>query len=309
VFEAQTTDVAPFQLAFLELTAKSTNCKVKTNQLDLRRFQLIRGVSAASRVVVPSSLAASSLLHHSIMQAHHVAATHVGLTSAQVEAAAAATSDAKQQEPADDNAEPQCPENSEENNEGAVVVAQSKGSPPVLPEALCQDWIKESFSPTLSLVRIVPTSGTFVVGPDDVLRFHSDGPLIDLPCSTLVVHYDPRQYPSSAANTEGVAASSADAPPGEAPHAPWTIKLFNVGVLAGAVELLIAVDTYRGGRDDAVQREPSLNAFARFDCRVLAALMLRTRPVPTIPASVVSTFQSQVHDGGICVGVHMRSCK
>lgn len=66
-----------------------------------------------------------------------------------------------------------------------------------LPEGLSQTWIHGNLSNTLHVVRVVPTTGTFAIGPDDVLRFHGgEQPLADLPCNTMAVSFDTKQFPS-----------------------------------------------------------------------------------------------------------------
>jgi hypothetical protein len=256
----------------------------------MRRFQHLPDVSAASRFVVPSALAATSLLHHAVLRAHHHAATHLGLTPARldtelqrvvVEPASAADASSSSAE-----APPLPPSLSSSSTAAAH-------HHPLLPEGLQQDWIRESFSPTQSLVRFVPTNGTFVVGPDDVLRYHppggegDDALLLDLPCCTLTVQYDRRQYPPPPATTTTMMATMATHA-----HDPWVVKLFNVGLLVGAVELLIAVDTYR---DDRMQsQEPSFPAFARFDASVLVALLLGPRTLAALPVPLVPNYQAQV---------------
>jgi phage RecT family recombinase len=42
--------------------------------------------SIASRVVLPSALVSTSLLHHTVLRGHHHAATHIGLSSARLNA-------------------------------------------------------------------------------------------------------------------------------------------------------------------------------------------------------------------------------
>jgi hypothetical protein len=298
VFEGQTTDVQPFDLAFIELSAKSTNCKVKTNQLDMRRFQSLPGVSIASRVVLPSALVSTSLLHHTVLRGHHHAATHIGLSSARLNAelllqAPSPPTPTMMMTGLIGGTTVVAEEEEEVEVEAPTAAAAAAATPPLLllPDGLEQDWIRESLSPTQSLVRFTPINkGTFVVGPDDVLRFHHGGEeghmILDLPCGTLCVHYDPRQYAQPHTPTTTSAAVQT--------HDPWVVKLLNVGLLVGAVELLIAVDTYKGRDDQMQSQEPSLPAFARFDTSVLVALMLGPRALSTFPASLVPNYQAQV---------------
>jgi hypothetical protein len=307
-------NVFPFDIAFLELTAKSTNCKVQDNQLDVRRFSAVHGVSPASRVLFPSNLATTSMLHHAIVQAHHISGTHFGMTQAALDGLRHSSNPAEAKVVVDTN------HNNNNNEEDGPPLPPSKEETlavaivPVLPENLTQDWIKSSLSPTISLIRVVPQTGTFAVGPDSVLRFHSEGGLLDLPCGTLLVQYDARQYPTATAATVAVAeiknddqvvdgdkktaATTMMIARGDAvSHDPWLIKLFNVAVVAGAVELLVTVDTYRGKDDGSGGGEVSLPAFARIDVSVLVAILLRATQhslaVP-LPEAVTTTFDVQV---------------
>ena len=58
-----------------------------------------------------------------------------------------------------------------------------------------QGWIQGHLLTTLHVVRVTPTSGTFALGPDDVLRFHGgEGvALADLPFNTFEVQFDRKQ--------------------------------------------------------------------------------------------------------------------
>ena len=95
----------------------------------------------------------------------------------------------------------------------------------------------------------------------------------DLPCSTFLVRFDTRLYPAD--TTEGLA---------------WTIRLLNVAVLFGAVELFVAVDLYRG-KDDS--REPSLYSFARIDPTPFMTLIQRQGALPSVPSYIAAAFQAQ----------------
>jgi len=123
--------------------------------------------------------------------------------------------------------------------------------------------------------------GIFAVGADDVLRFHAgeNEVLADLPSSSssnsvLLVHYEPRQYAPAASRD-------------------WIIKLLNLAVMLGAVELLIALDTYRSKRDE--NKELSMHAFARVDLSKIVNAMLKVKPTTaTGIKAITSVFESQV---------------
>ena len=150
-------------------------------------------------------------------------------------------------------------------------------------KGLKQDWLKNNLSSTVSVVVLNSSasgisSGTFAVGPDNVLRFHLEGgsTLADLPLmtsGTLLIHYDCSLYQGAPRD--------------------WVVGLFNVALSMNSMELLVAVDTYEGGSSD---KEQIVNAFARINVSSITAAMLRlasgvTEAPP--PAKIISAFEEQ----------------
>lgn len=109
-----------------------------------------------------------------------------------------------------------------------------------------------------------------------MLRFHPEGEsLSDLPsCGALLVQYEPRQY-------------------GPAASRDWVIKLLNIAVMMGAVELLVALDTYRSKKDDSGNN--NMHAFARVDLSKIVAAMLKVQPTTSDGIkAITSVFEAQV---------------
>ena len=253
IFAQQTADIRPFDLAVLQVSTKSLDAKSQDALLDLRSYTPMPNLSASARHLFASSVASATLEHARVRLTQFQSAEHVALQQQRV-----ATPPAPDSDP-----------NHANNNNNATTTTP-------LPPGLNQEWIHGNLSATISLVRLVPTAGTFAMGPDDVLRFHADDQLsapADLPCSTFLVRFDTRLYPSD--TTEGLA---------------WTIRLLNVAVLFGAVELFVAVDLYRG-KDDS--REPSLYSFARIDPTPFMTLIQRQGALPSVPSYIAAAFQAQ----------------
>jgi hypothetical protein len=130
---------------------------------------------------------------------------------------------------------------------------------------LNQDMLKGNVSSTVSVTKIVleKGQGTFAIGPDDVLRFHATQPLSDLPCSSMTIQYD-------------AAAFGADV------SKDWVCKLFNVLALAGSVELLVILDSYKTSKLESEGAEMVLEAFARPIVSSLIGNIIRSKPQPAM---------------------------
>jgi hypothetical protein len=182
--------------------------------------------------------------------------------------------------------------NNTNGGEGAATMTMDDSSSTnaailsLLPPGLNQELIKSNFAQTISVVRISPTMGTFALGADNILRFHSEGALADLPHGSIIVRFDPRQYPS-----------------GNAENLIWTIKLFNIAVIVGAMELLVAVNTYQrrndgggdGGGGDGPQRETKFYAFARIETAAFTNLIRKqviSQKLMPIPAPISAVFEA-----------------
>jgi hypothetical protein len=157
--------------------------------------------------------------------------------------------------------------------------------PLAAPCLLTQDMIKGNLSTTVSLIRAVPgqAQGVFALGPDDKMRFHINEPMSDIPCAdTLMVHYDAAIF---------AAGKDKD----------WVAKLFNVAVVMKAVELFVAVDTYKSNKAAGGDGEDGggfiMDCYARLDVSVLISHILQ-QPVVT-PASSVPCIQSTFTDQGL----------
>ena len=125
---------------------------------------------------------------------------------------------------------------------------------------LRQSMVKGNLSSTVSLVRaaIEKGQGTFAIGPDDVLRFHPTESLSDLPGAQISITYD----------ANGFGGASKD----------WVCKLFNVLALAGCMELLVVMDSYKPKNDASAEEDAALSAFARPDIGTLLGLLLKKKP-------------------------------
>lgn len=131
-----------------------------------------------------------------------------------------------------------------------------------------QSLMRNNLATTVFFIHTVPTSGTVGAGPDDVLRFYGNEAFLEatgLKVHTFAVKYDERQY---------------------APM-DWAIRLFNVAILGGALEMLVAADLY-GGSDGS--REPNVTGFLRIRHSAMVDTLLNAKPAADLPACVVDTF-------------------
>jgi hypothetical protein len=127
-------------------------------------------------------------------------------------------------------------------------------------KSLNQGLVKGNLSMTVSVVRVELQrgQGTFAIGADDVLRFHVAQPLVDLTVARVNVHYD----------VGGFGQGGKD----------WVCKLFNVLCLAGCMELLVILDTYKVEGKEGIAEEITMEAYARPNMGKLTGLLVDKKP-------------------------------
>jgi hypothetical protein len=132
---------------------------------------------------------------------------------------------------------------------------------------LQQAWLSGNVSTTVNVVKVKVDKGTFAIGPDDVLRFHTGQmPLTDLPCVQMSIVYDALAYGKDR---------------------DWVCKLFNVLTLCGAMELVVIMDSYKSSKAAVEEEEEMvLEAFARPNISMLFEAILTNMPKVKMGAEV-----------------------
>ena len=253
-FKDQTGDIHPFDLLVIELTTKSTTARTESAKESRMQIRSVRSlspkVSAAAFGLVPPRLLPTSIHGANSLQAHYASATHLTAEALSLRSAPL----------------PTAPEN-EDQTLGVAPIAPSEW-----PQGLHQLWLRGNLAPTSRLLSIVPSGGLVALGADDQLYYHGDAAFGDasglgISDARLPLAYETRQFGDK--NRE------------------WVVKLFNVARIAGALELLVAIDLYRGGQED---RPPTAFVFARVQTATLVASLRASAPITPLPQGVVAAF-------------------
>ena len=273
-FKEQTSDMEVFDMGFVQFGLKSITSASMTSgmMLEVKTIRKVSEVNASAFRLLKSTIVPTSLQESAIMKSRFADGSH--LTSHQapkmITSSSPHTSIVSSPTSKEDH-----------NNAGDEVI-----EPPVVaekPEGLCQDMIKGNISSTVSLVRATPgpAHGVFAYGADDKLRFHLNDSIADLPCvETLLVKFD-----------EAVFFGLGGGDGGEADKKEWVAKMMNVAVTMRAMEMFVAVDTYKAkdssadGGDNNSSREQSMDCYVRIDTSVMTAFALAATP-PTPAASL-----------------------
>jgi hypothetical protein len=146
--------------------------------------------------------------------------------------------------------------------------------PSPLPEGLNQALIAQNLAKATYFLHALPRSGVIESDAEDVLRFYGDGPELakatGLCTATLPLLYDEAQFPSR----------------------EYAVKLFNLALAAGALELLIAVNL---GSDilAAATDAPPIVAYARLrQSRLVELLLSKDAVLPKVPDAVADVFRT-----------------
>jgi hypothetical protein len=283
-FKEQTSDMEVFDMGFVQFGLKSITSTSMTSGMMLE-VKTIRKISdevnpSAFRLlkstIVPTSLQESAIMKSRFADGSHLT-SHQPLKTTMMMITSSSASSAV--------SSPTTATTTKEDGADESLVMEP---PPVAaekPEGLCQDMIKGNISSTVSLVRATPSPahGVFAYGADDKLRFHLNDSIADLPCvETLLVKFD-----------EAVFFGLGGGDGGEADKKEWVAKMMNVAVTMRAMEMFIAVDTYKakdsGGADGAAdggsKGEQSMDCYVRIDTSVMTAFALASTP-PTPAASL-----------------------
>ena len=139
-----------------------------------------------------------------------------------------------------------------------------------VPDGLNQGLMAQNLAKTSYLLHALPRSGVVESDADDVLRFYGDAEFTkatELTTATLPLLYDEAQFPSR----------------------EWAVKLFNLALSAGALELLIAVNA--GG--DATDSGPPAVAYARLrQSRLIELLLSKEALLPKVPDAIAEVFRT-----------------
>jgi hypothetical protein len=283
-FKEQTADMEVFDMGFVQFGLKSITSTSMTSGMMLE-VKTIRKISdevnpSAFRLlkstIVPTSLQESAIMKSRFADGSHLTSHQPLKTTMMMITSSSASSAVSSPTTKEDGAD-----------ESLVVEPPLAAVTAEKPEGLCQDMIKGNISSTVSLVRATPSPahGVFAYGADDRLRFHLNDSIADLPCvETLLVKFD-----------EAVFFGLGGGDGGEADKKEWVAKMMNVAVTMRAMEMFIAVDTYKakdsgsGGADGAAdggsKGEQSMDCYVRIDTSVMTAFALASTP-PTPAASL-----------------------
>lgn len=230
VFKDQTEDLQPFEIAVAQLMLRSNICSKMDEMMDLKSITSVRGVSPAALRLIDSTLFPGSMQEAAIMRSRFGDGTYLSQQTFL---------------------------NGNNNN---------------MPVVMKPEWIRGNLSGTASVMRIPLSfgSGSFAIGPDDVLRFHIDASssVIDLGFTSIVVYYDAHQF-------EG------------APR-DWIVAFFNVALMLDAIDLIVSVDTYQNKDTGG----GGVIGFARIHVAVITAAILKNQPISlgSVPKTVMNVI-------------------
>ena len=148
--------------------------------------------------------------------------------------------------------------------------------PSPLPEGLQQVLIAQNFAKTTYFLHTLPRAGLIESDADDLLRFYGDAAELarttGLTTATLPLRYDEAQFPSR----------------------EWAVKLFNLALSAGALELLIAVNLGNDASIVAASADaPPIVAYARLrQSRLVELLLSKEALLPKVPDAIAEVFRT-----------------
>jgi hypothetical protein len=147
---------------------------------------------------------------------------------------------------------------------------------PLSEEGLNQKLIAQNLAKTTYFLHVLPRAGVIESDADDVLRFYGDASEMarttGLTTGAMPLLYDEAQFPSR----------------------EWAVKLFNLALSAGALELLIAVNL---GADasllSATADAAPVIAYARLrQSRFVELLLSKDAVLPKVPDEIAEVFRT-----------------
>jgi hypothetical protein len=250
-FAEQQTDIKPFDLIAIELQSKSSAPSrseyAKDARINILSVRQINTLAASSASWLPSRIFTTNVQDGAALLAHFTAGTHLSPAGLALRAP----------------------------HGEAYVTDEDAGVAPLSENAiprehvLQQSWISKQLASSLFAVRAVPSGGSFAIGPDDILRFHGEQSnildLTGLQAPSFPVRYDEKLYTT---NRE------------------WVVQLLNIGLFVGAVELLIAADTYSGGNSS--ENNNNISAFARIRQGPWSDVFFSKTPMAQLPPFIAN---------------------
>ena len=144
---------------------------------------------------------------------------------------------------------------------------------PLTEKGLHQALIAQNFAKTTYFLHALPRAGLIESDADDVLRFYGDAAEMarttGLTTGAMPLLYDEAQFPSR----------------------EWAVKLFNLALSAGALELLISVNM--GGDGSLVADASPIVAYARLrQSRLVELLLSKEALLSKLPDDVADVFRT-----------------
>lgn len=232
-FKDQTSDINPFDVVLVQFGTHSITSTAKENgmMLEVKSYNHLPCLSPSSRLFFNINLLPSNLQESSIARTKFVEGSHV------------------QQQSSSNNSCEQ--EEQQEQSNGDDTTTAVTGASGI--KGLCQEMIRANFSTSCFFIRVIPTpqNGVFSIGPDDVMKFFIKHPLVDLPqvgdgggMGTLMVHFNPADFMFNYRQTCELNSTLEKSQS----FREWIVKLFNILILMGALEMFVIVDTYKNNK-------------------------------------------------------------
>jgi hypothetical protein len=150
---------------------------------------------------------------------------------------------------------------------------------------LNQKLVQGSLSNTVQLLALTPQTshGVFAMGADGKIKLFMHQPIGDVKAYSINTVFDRKAHhcPEDGSNDD------------------WMVKLLNLGVMLGAVQLLVIMDTYKN--KDVAEGDMVLEGYARVDVsqmlkKILACKQpseLASEPMDSKKKTIVSIFETQ----------------
>lgn len=295
-FKDQEHDIHPFDIVLVEFGMHSIGSSSKENgsMLEIKTYKSMPMLNVSafhlfSSTLFPTTIQESSFLKTQFNSASHVL-NHSFLKPFQ-----------------------NCPlvetiVNQDDANGGEPTISLSL-------RGVTQDMIRTNISTSNFLVKVTPkySNGFFAVSAEDSICFHINQPVADLPCGTGVIkiQYFPEDF---IANPQKLYESDPDFSSSSI-FKDWLVKMFNVFILLGGIELVVLIDTYKkkqptggeegmdsmsiqdvlqSGQGQSLASNLILQAYCRINVHNVTEHLCQKKPVPVESFEAITKyFQGQ----------------
>jgi hypothetical protein len=288
-FKDQESDIHPFDIVLVEFGMHSIGSTAKENgsMLEIKTYKSMPMLNISAFHLFSSTLFPSTVQESSFLKTQFSSASHVLNNSflKPFQNCPLVQTISNQFETSDDVSGNQNADNVQDFTIRGVT----------------QDMIRMNISTSNFLVKVTPkySNGFFAISADDSICFHVHQPMADIPCASGVmkIQYFPEDF---IANPHKLYETDPDFPSSSL-FKDWLVKMFNVFVMLGGIELIVLIDTYKkkqqpgtdenadsmtvqevlqSGQGQSLSSNLILQAYCRINVHNVTEQLCQKKPVP-----------------------------